>query len=287
VTRLVDTQPPGTSQSDAEYRSCMTVRILSFSGHSQIEFSAVKPPSNTIVLIPVFNEEANIEPLLTEVREHLPDCAVCLINDCSVDSTVRVLRKSGWSYLDLPCNLGVGGAMQAGFRYAYEQGFDYAIRLDGDGQHPPSECARLIERMNQGEVDMVVGSRFLGDRSYTSTLFRQAGIWGLATALSVVCRRRITDPTSGFQIVNRAVMYYFAHQYPGDYPEPESLALLSRQGYSVCEVPAQFRARNAGQSSIRKWGTLFYMFKVGVALFVDRCRAVDPRFDRKYVENVI
>jgi len=241
-------------------------------------------PPKTILLIPVYNEQASIVRLLEEIRIHLPDTPVCFINDASSDSTATVLRQSGCLFLNLPCNLGVGGAMQTGFRYALEQGYDYAIRLDGDGQHPPGECEKLIERIRLGDVDMVVGSRFLGDRSYTSTWFRQAGIFGLAMALSLVCRRRITDPTSGFQMVNRAVMYYFAHQYPGEYPEPESLALLSRQGYRVCEVPTIFRPRAQGKSSIRKWGTLFYMFKVGIALVVDRFRAVDSRFDRRNVE---
>lgn len=239
----------------------------------------------TIILIPVYNEKDNMEPLLAEVRQHLPEVPVCFINDCSTDESIAVLRKTDCGYISLPCNLGVGGAMQAGFRYALEQGYEYAIRLDGDGQHPPAEAVKLMERMAEGDVDMVVGSRFLGDCSYTSTLLRQAGIFWLARALSLVCRRCITDPTSGFQMVNRAVMHYFAHQYPGEYPEPESLALLSRQGYRVCEVATAFRPRAAGRSSIRRWGTFFYVFKVGVALFVDRCRAVDPRFDRRQMEE--
>ncbi len=241
-------------------------------------------PPKTIFLIPVYNEEANIAPLLAELRSLFPSAPVCFINDCSSDGTASVLRDSGCRYLNLPCNLGVGGGMQAGFRYAFDQGYDFAIRIDGDGQHPPAECRKLIERMAAGDVDMVVGSRFLGERAYTSTLFRQAGIRGLAAMLSAACRQRITDPTSGFQMVNRAVMYYFAHQYPVDYPEPESLALLSRQGYRYCEAAVQFRARERGTSSIRKWNTLYYMFKVSVALFVDRCRAVDPRFDRQNIK---
>lgn len=237
-----------------------------------------------IVLIPVFNEEANIGPLLAEVRAHCPGTAICVINDCSQDGTARVLKAAGCAHLNLPCNLGVGGAMQAGFRYAYEQGYAYALRLDGDGQHPPAECAALFARMAQGDVDLVLGSRFLAAGGYTSTRMRQFGIAGLAAFLSYVCRQRITDPTSGFQLVNRAVMYYFAHQYPAEYPEPESLALLSRQGYRFAEAPARFRERQTGKSSIRRWGTLFFMFKVCVALFVDRCRAVDPRFNRHAVE---
>jgi len=244
----------------------------------------VEIPSNTVLLIPAYNEASNIVPLYDEIRMHLPDVPVCFINDCSTDGSSHVLRGMDCHYLTLPCNLGVGGAMQAGFRYAYENGYTYAIRLDGDGQHPPAECRRLIERMAQGDVDMVVGSRFLGERSYRSTWFRQAGILGLAWMLSAACRRKITDPTSGFQMVNRAVMYYFANQYPVDYPEPESLALLSRQGYRCCEVSTRFRARTRGESTIRPWGTVYYMFKVSVALFVDRCRAVDTRFNRHQIE---
>ncbi len=252
----------------------------SFSGQS----AAMKPPRNTIILIPGFNEEANLEVLLREVAAQWPGVPVCVINDCSRDGTAQKLKAAGCAYLNLPCQLGVGGAMQAGFRYALEGGYDYAIRLDGDGQHPPAECAALIERMSRGDVDLVTGSRFLADGSYTSTMVRQLGIAGLAAFLSWACRQRITDPTSGFQMVNRAALAYFAHQYPADYPEPEALALLSRQGYRFAEVPARFRERQAGTSSIRRWGTVFYMCKVCVALFVDRCRAVDPRFDRRHME---
>ncbi len=243
-------------------------------------------PSRTVFLIPAFNEEACIGALLRELRQAYPGAPVCVIDDGSRDATVARVQAAGGTVLRLPCNLGVGGAMQAGFRYAWDQGFDYAIRLDGDGQHPPAACASLVERMGRGDVDMVVGSRFLGDRAYTSTWYRQLGIFGLATALSLACRRRITDPTSGFQMINRAVLHYFAHHYPVDYPEPEALALLSRQGYRVSETPVAFRPRAEGVSSIKNWGTVYYLFKVGVALFVDRCRAVDPRFDRVKVEGV-
>lgn len=244
-------------------------------------------PPKTVLLIPVFNEEENLLPLHAEIRSCFPDLPVCYLDDCSTDRTLAVLKTLDCDYVSVPCNLGVGGVMQAGFRYAFDRGYDYAIRIDGDGQHPPSECVRLAERMAQGGTDLVVGSRFLGERSYRSTWYRQAGIFGLAYALSLACRRRITDPTSGFQMVNRAVLFFFAHHYPADYPEPESLALLSRQGYHCCEVPAKFRPRQRGVSSIHTWGTFFYLFKVGVALFVDRCRAVDPAFDRAHVERML
>lgn len=241
-------------------------------------------PEKTIFLIPVYNEEENVASLLEELRSFFPKADVCFINDASRDRTINVLRECDCYYLNLPCNLGVGGAMQAGFMFAYDNGYDYAIRIDGDGQHPPAECSRLIERMGQGDMDMVVGSRFMGMQSYRSTWYRQAGIFGLMAMLSLACRKRITDPTSGFQMVNRAAMCYFANEYPVDYPEPESLALLRRQGYRFCEVGAVFRARQKGRSSIKHWGTVYYMFKVSVALFVDRCRGVNPRFERHNIE---
>jgi glycosyltransferase involved in cell wall biosynthesis len=234
----------------------------------------------SLVIIPAFNEEAALPSLLQELREAATDTDVVVINDNSVDGTARVARQHGAAVLDLPCNLGVGGAVQAGFRYARNKGYRFVIRCDGDGQHPPSEIPRLIAAMQTGQFDMVVGSRFLENESYKSTALRYIGIRGLAFMLSVICRARITDPTSGFQMLNRPMLCYFAHAYPLDYPEPESIALLRRQGYRFGEVATRFRPRITGKSSIESWGALYYMVKVGLALVVDRARTVDPRYAR-------
>jgi glycosyltransferase involved in cell wall biosynthesis len=182
--------------------------------------------------------------------------------------------------LDLACNLGVGGAVQAGFRYAVERGYRYAVRCDGDGQHPPAEIPLLLQSMQEHKTDMIIGSRFLGDGSYRSTPLRHLGIVCLGWMLSVICRRKVTDPTSGFQILNRPLFYFFSQAYPSEYPEPEALALMRRQGYDYAEVPTRFRERFGGRSSIRGWGTLYYVFKVFLALLVDRARPIDPRFAR-------
>ncbi len=176
--------------------------------------------------------------------------------------------------------------MQTGFRYALEQGFDYALRLDGDGQHPPAECARLIERMAAGDVDVVIGSRFLAG-GYEGAWHRSLGIRILSWFLSRICRRKITDPTSGFQMANRAAMTLFAAQYPTDYPEPEALALLSRQGYRFAEVATAFRARRRGRSSLQGRAALYFAFQVFLALFVDRLRDVNPRLARHRLEGRI
>ncbi|MEI6563394.1 MAG: glycosyltransferase family 2 protein [bacterium] len=236
----------------------------------------------TLIIIPAFNEEAALPGLIAEVRAAAPGTDMVIINDCSSDRTAAVAREHGVPVLDLPCNIGVGGAVQSGFRYAYAGGYHYVIRCDGDGQHPPTEIPRLVAAMSKGNVDLVVASRFLEDDkdSYKSTTFRHAGIRGLAFLLSLICRARVTDPTSGFQMMNRPLISYFSRSYPLDYPEPESLALLRRQGYRFCEVGARFRPRTTGESSIRSWDAFYYMLKVGLALVVDRARTVNPRYAR-------
>ncbi len=236
----------------------------------------------SLIIIPAYNEEAALPSLLAEIRQAAPGAAIAVINDCSLDHTASVARRNGALVLDLPCNLGVGGAIQAGFQYAFKRGYHYVIRCDGDGQHPPSEIPKLVEAMKSGEVDLVIGSRFLNDEEtcYKSTRFRSLGIHGLAFLLTVICRTRVTDPTSGFQMLNRPLLAYFSHSYPLDYPEPESLALLRRQGYRFREVGTRFRARTTGTSSIKSWGALYYLFKVGLALIVDRARTVNPRYAR-------
>lgn len=242
----------------------------------------------TVVIIPAYNEEGAIGELLDEVRQHVPALDVIVINDGSTDGTAKIARAKGVKVLDLPCNLGVGGAVQTGFRHAYDQGYRFVVRIDGDGQHPPDEIPKLIAAMSNagGDMDMVIGSRFAGARSYASTPFRLLGIKMLAFFLSSICRSRITDPTSGFWLVNRKLLFYFAHDYPSEYPEPEAIALLRRHGFSFQEVPVRFRPRKVGFSSIGAWGTVYYMMKVGLALVVDRIRPIDPRFARENLGHI-
>lgn len=242
----------------------------------------------TVVIVPAFNEEASIGAVVDEVRRFVPGMDIVVINDGSSDRTAQVAASHGAIVLDLPCNLGVGGAIQAGFRFAFEQGYDRVVRCDGDGQHDPVGILPLLGALeaNPG-IDLVIGSRFLAEESYTSTLFRHMGIRALSAMLTAICRKRVTDPTSGFQATNRALMYLFSRWYPTDYPEPEALALLRRQGYDFCEVPAVFRSRRAGQSSIRGWGTLYYVIKVFLALVVDRARPVDERYARSRVAEAL
>ncbi|MCO6401138.1 MAG: glycosyltransferase family 2 protein [Verrucomicrobia bacterium] len=236
---------------------------------------------DAVVIIPAFNEEASIGSLVGELSEACPALPVVVICDGATDRTALVAREAGATVLDLPCNLGVGGAVQAGFQYALQKGYQLAIRIDGDGQHPPSEIPALLSAARESEADLVIGSRFSSAGLHT-TLFRFFGIKMLALFLSIICRKRVTDPTSGFWAVKRPLLQYFARDYPVDYPEPEGIALLSRLGYRFDEVSVRFRCRQAGQSSIRGWGTVYFALKVGFALVVDRVRVLNKGYSRRF-----
>lgn len=241
--------------------------------------------NKAVVIVPAYNEEQSIGTLLDEIRAAVPALDVVVVSDGSTDMTASIARRHGAEVLDLPCNLGVGGAVQAGFRYAFDRGYAFAVRCDGDGQHLPSEIPRLLEALKTHPVDLVIGSRFLEKKSYTSTWLRHCGISVLAAFLSLICRRRVTDPTSGFQALNRPLLYCFSNLYPADYPEPEALALMRREGYDFMEIATIFRSRKAGRSTIGKWDTLYYALKVFLALLVDRARPVDQQYSRFNLEG--
>ena len=234
-------------------------------------------PERGVVLIPAFNEDAALPDLLEEVRRELPTLTAVVINDGSSDQTAAVARKAGVHVLDLPYNLGVGGGIQVGFQFALHQGFRYALRLDADGQHPPAEAWKLMQAMKVQSCDLVIGSRFGSTPTNISTRLRYAGIRSLALFLTLICRSRVSDPTSGFWLVNRRLLQLFSKNYPCDYPEPEALALLRRLGFTFYEQPVMFRKRTAGNSSIGQWETLCSAIKVGLALSVDRLRPIDAR----------
>jgi hypothetical protein len=231
-----------------------------------------------LVVVPAYNEEAALGGLLAEIRAALPGVPILVVSDGSKDDTAAVARAHGAHVLDLAHNLGVGGAMQAGFQFAVRNGFRHVLRMDGDGQHPPSEAAKLLQRMSDTGADLVIGSRFGATHECVSTRLRYLGIRSLALFLSLICRAKVSDPTSGFWLVGRPLLDYFSLYYPTDYPEPEALALLRRHGYEFAETPVRFRERQAGISSIQFADTLYYVVKVGLALVVDRVRAVNPRF---------
>jgi len=221
-----------------------------------------------IAIVPAYNEERNIGRVIGELRAFDHGLDIVVVSDGSVDRTVEVAREHGAHVIRLPFNLGIGGAVQTGFRYAWENGYELAVRVDGDGQHDPAQLARVLEPVLAGEADIVVGSRFAGDPGYRSSAARRVGIRVLAWVVSAIARQRVTDSTSGFQALNRRAIRLFAGDYPHDYPEVEGMVMVIRHRLRLREVPVSMRAREHGRSSIGALGSIYYMAKVLLALFV-------------------
>jgi glycosyltransferase involved in cell wall biosynthesis len=222
----------------------------------------------TLAIVPAYNEQDSIATVLEEIRTAEPDLHVVVVNDASIDGTAAVAERAGATVLNLPFNLGIGGAMQTGYQYALEHGFELAIQVDGDGQHDPREIGRVLEPILDGRADLVVGTRFVEGGGYRGTRLRRVGIHFFAAIVSLMVRQRVSDTTSGFRAVNRKTLRLFAAQYPSDYPEVESIVLLSRHGLRMLEVPVQMRVRETGSSSITALRSIYYMVKVLLALFI-------------------
>ena len=221
-----------------------------------------------VAIVPAFNEEASIGAVVGELAAYDPGLRVVVVDDGSTDRTAEVARASGAKVISLPFNLGIGGAVQTGFRYAWEQGFDVAVRADGDGQHDPAELDAILRPVLADEADVAVGSRFMGGDGYRSSRSRRAGIRLLAWIVSALTRQRITDPTSGFQAANRLGIRLFAADYPHDYPEAEATVMVFKHRLRLQEVPVKMRARESGRSSITTVRSVYYMVKVVLAIFV-------------------
>jgi glycosyltransferase involved in cell wall biosynthesis len=229
-----------------------------------------------LIIVPAYNEEASIERVIEGVGAELPHADVLVVNDGSTDRTSEKARRSGAIVLDLPFNLGIGGAMQAGYKYADEKGYEIAVQVDGDGQHDPKEIPKLLTVLERKEADMAIGSRFIGESFYKGSAMRKVGISVLARAISITIGQKVTDPTSGFRAANRKAIKVFSVSYPQDYPEPEVLVLLSRCGLKVKEIPATVYRREFGESSITKIRAIYYMVKVLLAIFVTSFRKRPP-----------
>jgi glycosyltransferase involved in cell wall biosynthesis len=222
-----------------------------------------------VAVVPAFNEEENVGRVVDEIRAADGTLDIVVVDDGSFDRTADVAREHGATVLRLPFNLGIGGAVQTGFRYAFEQGYDLAVRLDGDGQHDPAQLELIVGPVLADEADIAVGSRFAaqGD-GYRSSRSRRAGIRLLAWVVSRIVGRRVTDTTSGFQALNRRAIELFARDYPHDYPEVEATIMVSRHRLRSVEVPVEMRERGGGRSSITALRAVYYMVKVLLAIFV-------------------
>jgi len=227
-----------------------------------------------LVIVPAYNEAANVAAVIKEVREALPHADVLVINDGSADDTGAVARRASAYVVDLPYNLGIGGAVQTGYLHAWDNGYNVAIQVDGDGQHDPREILRLLSPLQAKQADLVIGSRFVADYGYRAPFARRLGIAILARVISLVMGQRVTDTTSGFRAVNRKGIRLFAHQYPHDYPEPESLVLASRVGLRIQEVGVHMNPRQAGRSSITFLRAGYYIVKVLLAILIGLLRQV-------------
>ncbi|MDQ7062996.1 MAG: glycosyltransferase family 2 protein [candidate division KSB1 bacterium] len=224
---------------------------------------------DTLIIIPAFNEQENIGRVIREIRDTGYPVDVVVINDGSTDATARVAREAGAVVINLPFNLGIGGAVQTGFKYALRHGYEYAIQLDGDGQHVAAEIRKILDPVKGGEADMAIGSRYLAETDYKTPLMRRLGMLVFSFVNSALVGQKITDNTSGFRAFSRRAILFLAKYYPADYPEPEAVVVLGRNGFKIKEVPVRMRPRAAGESSINAFRSVYYMVKVLLAIFVD------------------
>lgn len=223
-----------------------------------------------LVIIPAYNEEASIVNTVQDILDHAPGFDYVVINDCSKDRTLQRCRENGVNVIDLPVNLGIGGGIQTGYRYAVEHGYDVAVQFDGDGQHDASYLQAMADRLERDDLDMVIGSRFIENEGFQSTGLRRFGINFFKFLIKLLYGGTITDATSGMRMCSRRVMEEFSVDYPQDYPEPETVARLLRKKYKVREIPVVMRERSAGTSSINPAKSVYYMIKVSLAILVER-----------------
>lgn len=229
----------------------------------------------TLVIVPAYNEEKSIRFVIDDLYVHAGPCDVLVVNDGSRDGTPDLVRADGRARLvNLPVNLGIGGAVQTGLLYAVRKGYDAAIQFDGDGQHKASEIPKLLGPLEKGTADMVIGSRFfeVGD-TYKSTALRRIGIKYFELLNWLVIGKRIKDNTSGFRGYGRKALSFIADIYPHDYPEPEAVILLGKNGFRIAEVFTEMRERQGGVSSISGCKSVYYMIKVTLAVLINCLRA--------------
>ena len=222
--------------------------------------------------MPAYNESDSIEKTINEIIEQTDGFDYLVVNDCSRDQTEKILKEGKYQFLNLPINLGIGGAVQAGYLYALENGYDIAVQIDGDGQHDVRYLPMMAAELEKQNASMVIGSRFLDKEGFQSSRIRRIGISYFTGLIRLLTGVRITDPTSGMRMVNREVISIFAKNYPRDYPEPESVVHLLRRGKKITEVPVVMRERQGGVSSIQMKRSIYYMIKVTLAILIEWIR---------------
>jgi glycosyltransferase involved in cell wall biosynthesis len=234
----------------------------------------VLPNARYLAVVPAYNEAPTVGRVVREIGARLPEFDIVVVDDGSTDGTGGIAEAAGADVLRHPFNLGIGGAVQSGFVYALDNGYDYMVQVDGDGQHRPEEIPKLLEAMDADpRLDMVCGSRFLSDNGYPAPISRRAGIHVFAFLLSRIMRRRVSDPTSGFRLYNRRGIALFARDYPHDYPEVEAVLMVHFHRLRMQEVSVRMLERDGGESSISSGKSVYYMLKVLLAIFIGLARA--------------
>lgn len=225
-----------------------------------------------LIIIPAYNESECIETTVRDIMENASDFDYVIINDCSTDDTRAICERNNFNIVNLPINLGIGGAVQTGYMYAMEYGYDLAVQVDGDGQHDPQFLRQMAEYLETHDVDMVIGSRFIEKEGFQSSWIRRLGIVYFTKLIKLCTDKVVTDPTSGLRMAGRNVIRLFADCYPKDYPEPESTVAALNHGYIVAEIPVVMRERQGGVSSINMKRSVYYMVKVTLAILMEWLR---------------
>jgi len=223
-----------------------------------------------LIIIPAYNESENIEKVINNLTENYPQYDYVIINDGSTDNTKEICRRNHYQVLTLPVNMGIGGAVQTGYRYALENGYDAAVQIDGDGQHDVSYLGAMLKLLEDGQADVVIGSRFMEKEGFQSSYIRRVGIIFLSMLEWLLTGVRVKDVTSGYRLVNRKFIRVYAEDYPADYPEPEALVIAAVYGGKIREYPVIMRERERGISSITPKKSVYYMIKVTLAMLIRR-----------------
>jgi glycosyltransferase involved in cell wall biosynthesis len=226
--------------------------------------------SNVLIIIPAYNEGENIKNIVEELKNGYPQYDYVVVNDGSSDNTSQILMENGYNHVTCPINLGIGGAIQTGYQYAKEKGYDVAVQLDGDGQHDPAYIGDIVQPILDDEADYVIGSRFVNKEGFQSSVTRRIGIRFLSGLITVLCLTKIKDVTSGFRAVNKFFINVFAVSYPIDYPEPEAIMDAVMRRKRIIELPVIMRERETGTSSINLKRSVYYMIKVTLDIIVCR-----------------
>ena len=223
-----------------------------------------------LIIIPAYNESSNIVNTIRTIESDASDFDYIIIDDCSTDNTLAICQKQGFNVISLPINLGIGGAVQTGYRYAQRCGYDVAVQVDGDGQHNPCYLEKMVEVLVQSSVNMVIGSRFITKEGFQSSFARRIGIKYFTWLIALLTGKKITDATSGLRLIDRSLIERFANHYPDDYPEPETVVDVLVSHFKVKEIPVVMNERQGGVSSISLTKSVYYMIKVTLAILVVR-----------------